>query len=159
MNDGTTIRTAHPDDWKTIAEFNTRLALETEEKKLVPDTIAKGVQNLLADPRHGQYFVAEIDRRIVGQMMHTYEWSDWRNGEIWWLQSVYVHPEFRRKGVFRKLYRHLEELAERMPNVVGIRLYVEKHNFKAFEAYRSLGMHDAGYAVMERMFEFGQSDK
>ena len=146
------IRPGHPSDWQRIAEFNTRLAWETEGKRLDPATINSGVQNLLANDRHGRYFVAVAQSQIVGQMMHTREWSDWRNGEVWWLQSVYVHQEFRRIGVFRKLYRHIEQMAEATPDVVGIRLYVERHNTKALDAYRALGMDDAGYTIMERMF-------
>jgi len=146
------IRLAQPQDAETIADFNTRLAAETENKQLDPATIRAGVSALLADPHHGRYFVACADGQIVGQMMHTREWSDWRNGEIWWLQSVYVHPDYRRGGVFRALYRHLAELAEQSSQVVGLRLYVEEHNAKAIEAYRSLGLELAGYAVMERMW-------
>jgi ribosomal protein S18 acetylase RimI-like enzyme len=146
------IRPAKIDDWQVIADFNTRLAAETEGKTLVPPTIAAGVKTLLSDARHGRYFLACFNTQVVGQMMHTREWSDWRNGEIWWLQSVYIHPDFRRRGVFRSLYRHVEHLAENTEGVVGIRLYVEQHNSKAMETYLSLGMIDAGYAVMERMF-------
>ncbi len=147
-----TIRSAGLEDWKTIAEFNSRLADETEGKQLPPATIAAGVQTLLKEERHGRYFVACRKEQIVGQMMHTREWSDWRNGEIWWLQSIYVHPEHRRTGVFRALYHHIERLAEKTPQVVGIRLYVERHNAKAVEAYDSLGFADAGYTIMERLF-------
>ena len=145
------IRGAVLDDCQPIAEFNTRLASETEGKVLDPSTIEKGVRALLNDPRHGRYFVAVDRGRIVGQMMHTREWSDWRNGEIWWIQSVYDLPEFRRRGIFRSLYRHLETLATEDSLVVGIRLYVEKQNSRAISTYESLGMADAGYSVMERM--------
>ena len=85
-------------------------------------------------------------------MMHTREWSDWRNGDIWWIQSVYVHPEYRNVGVFRALFRHLKRLAEETPGIVGLRLYVEEHNSKAIDAYQSMGLCDASYKVMERMF-------
>ncbi len=146
------IRLAVPEDWEVIADYNSRLAFETEGKRLDNSTISTGVQTLLSNPQHGRYFVACIDDRIVGQLMHTREWSDWRNGEIWWLQSVYVHTEHRRAGVFRALFRHLEKLAESTPNVIGLRLYAEEHNSKAFEAYRSLGLVHAGYVVMERFF-------
>lgn len=146
------IRPATVADADVIADFNSRLALETEGKRLVPETITAGVGKILSDSGHGRYFVACINSRIIGQMMHTREWSDWRNGEIWWLQSVYVHPDFRRQGVFRSLYRHLEQLAERTEDVVGLRLYVENHNDRAVETYRSLGMDDSGYTVMERIF-------
>ena len=148
----TTIRLALPDDWEAIAEFNSRLATETEGKSLIRETIANGVKMLLEDPRHGRYFVATVGTRIVGQIMHTSEWSDWRNGEIWWLQSVYVHPDFRRSGVFRALYDHVAKLAEKTPGVIGLRLYVEKHNSRAMEAYQSLGLAATGYTVMERFF-------
>jgi ribosomal protein S18 acetylase RimI-like enzyme len=146
------IRPAQPDDCETIAAFNICLALETEGKQLDPATITAGVRTLLCEAQHGRYFVACRDSRIVGQMMHTREWSDWRNGEIWWLQSVYVAPDERRRGVFRALYRYVENLAENTPHVAGIRLYVEKHNSRAIDTYRSLGMGDAGYVVMERVF-------
>lgn len=145
------IRSADPDDWPSIAEFNTRLAYETEGKVLDASTIEKGVRALLNDQRHGRYFVAVEHGQLIGQMMHTREWSDWRNGEIWWIQSVYVHPDHRRRGIFRSLYRHLEKLAADDSHAVGLRLYVEKHNAKAISTYESLGMSDAGYSVMERM--------
>jgi GNAT superfamily N-acetyltransferase len=145
------VRLAGPDDWETVADFNIRLARETEGKQLVPDTVFAGVKALLADPRHGRYFVACLDRKIIGQMMHTREWSDWRNGEIWWLQSVYVHPDHRQAGVFRALFRHLEQLAEQSPDVVGLRLYVEENNTRAQAVYKSFGLSAAGYTVLERM--------
>ncbi len=152
MDSAICVRLAVLADWEIIADYNSRLALETEGKKLDASTIAAGVQALLSNPQHGRYFVACVSDRIVGQMMHTREWSDWRNGEIWWLQSVYVQTEHRRSGVFRALFRHLEKLAESTPNVIGLRLYAEEHNSKAFEAYRSLGLGHAGYVVMERFF-------
>jgi ribosomal protein S18 acetylase RimI-like enzyme len=148
-----TIRNATHDDAETIADFNCRLAAETEDKPLDPETVRMGVSALLDDTRRGQYFVAcTSDGQIVGQLMHTFEWSDWRNGDIWWLQSVYVHADYRRQGVFRKLHQHLEELAESTPGVVGLRLYVENENSRAQETYCSLGFVEPGYRVMERMF-------
>lgn len=146
------IRSATRDDWQVIAEFNSRLAAETENKSLNRDILNAGVQALLANANHGRYFLAQHHHNIVGQMMHTREWSDWRNGEIWWLQSVYVLPEFRNQGVFRSLYQYVEELARNSPDVIGLRLYVENHNERAQKAYDRLGFHDAGYAVMERFF-------
>jgi GNAT superfamily N-acetyltransferase len=145
------IRLAALDDWPVIAEFNMRLAEETEGKRLDADTLGEGVRRLLAQPERGRYFVACQDGRVVGQMMHTFEWSDWRNGEIWWLQSVYVLPEFRQRGVFRALFAHVQDLAHASPDVVGIRLYVEDHNTRAQAAYASLGLERAGYTVMERI--------
>jgi ribosomal protein S18 acetylase RimI-like enzyme len=147
-----TIRDATIDDADTIAEFNCRLALESEDKSLDPETVRAGVKALLSDARRGRYFVAcGSDGRIVGQLMHTFEWSDWRNGDIWWLQSVYVHADFRRQGIFRKLHQHLEQLAESTPGVVGLRLYVENENARAQETYRSLGLVDSCYTVMQRI--------
>jgi ribosomal protein S18 acetylase RimI-like enzyme len=146
------IRAATSEDWETIAEFNLKLAEETEPHALDRATVEAGVQALLADERKGRYFVATIEGRIIGQLMHTWEWSDWRNGDVWWLQSVYVDAEFRRRGVFASLKRHLEELAEADPHVVGLRLYVERDNGHAQATYRRLGFESAGYLVMERMF-------
>jgi len=146
------IRPAVLDDWPVIADFNTRLADETEGKRLEPDTIAEGVRRLLSQPQRGRYFVACLSGRVVGQMMHTYEWSDWRNGEIWWLQSVYVLSEFRQRGVFRTLFAHLQDLAHASPDVIGMRLYVEEHNERAQAVYVTLGLERAGYTVMERIF-------
>jgi GNAT superfamily N-acetyltransferase len=145
------IRLAHPDDWQTIVDFNSRLAVESEGKELNRQHVEPGVKAVLADVRKGRYFIAEIDGRIVGQLMHTYEWSDWRNGDIWWLQSVYVVPEFRRKGVFRALFDRLQSEAEADPAVVGLRLYVEDNNAHAHETYHNLGLTPGGYSVMQRM--------
>jgi GNAT superfamily N-acetyltransferase len=146
------IRPASIEDCHVIASFNSRLAEETEGKRLDPDTILAGVQMLLSDPHHGRYFLATTGDQVIGQMMHTREWSDWRNGEIWWLQSVYVLPEFRNRGVFRALYQHLAQLARESTDVVGLRLYVETHNSRAQQAYANLGFRDASYTVMEQIF-------
>lgn len=145
------VRLATPHDWATIVDFNCRLAEESEGKTLDRTHVEPGVQALLADPRKGRYFVAYDDSgRLVGQLMHTYEWSDWRNGDIWWLQSVYVHPDFRRAGVFRAMFTHLLQQAENDPGVVGLRLYVEEQNKKAHATYRNFGLEPGGYFVMER---------
>jgi ribosomal protein S18 acetylase RimI-like enzyme len=158
------VRPARPEDWPTIVEFNCRLAEESEGKQLDRTRIEPGVKAVLADPRKGRYFVAVCDEgaaaeepggRIVGQLMHTFEWSDWRNGEIWWLQSVYVAPEFRRRGVFRALFGHLRGEAAADPDVVGLRLYVEEHNRRAQATYETLGMTTGGYFVMEEMLRRG----
>lgn len=146
------VRAARPGDRETIVEFNCRLAEETEDVRLDRDTVAAGVAAVLADASRGRYFLACRDDRPVGQLMHTREWSDWRNGDLWWLQSVYVAPEVRRQGVFRLLYEHALAEARSEPGVVGVRLYVERHNASAQDAYRRLGMRDAGYLVMEQLF-------
>jgi len=145
------IRPAGPGDCEIIAEFNCRLAAETEGKRLNPETVLAGVEAVLTDDRKGRYFVACHDGRIIGQLMHTFEWSDWRNGDIWWLQSVYVHPDFRRQGVFRALATHLQTLADEDPGVVGLRLYVENDNARALQTYESLSFVDAAYRVMEHL--------
>ena len=146
-----TIRPACYSDWPVIADYNTRLAWESEQKRLDPAKIEPGVQAVLNDPTKGRYFVAEADGRVVGQLMHTWEWSDWRNGQIWWLQSVYVSPEHRQQGVFRQLFEHMVALAAE-EGVLGVRLYVEDHNARAQQTYQQLGLTSAGYRVMERWF-------
>jgi GNAT superfamily N-acetyltransferase len=143
------VRAALPGDVGAIAAGNIAMALEAEHKHLHPPTVHRGVQAVFDTPGHGRYFIAEIDGRIVGQAMYTYEWSDWRNGAFWWFQSVYVVPDARRLGVFRALYRHIEELARADPNVCGLRLYVERDNARAQQTYARCGMQDAGYLVME----------
>jgi ribosomal protein S18 acetylase RimI-like enzyme len=146
------IRPATLSDADVIAEFNRRLALETEGKALDPAILAKGVHAMLADANKGRYFVAEIDGHVIGQLGVTLEWSDWRNGNLWWIQSVYVAFDARRHGVFRMLYQHVVEAARMDGNVVGIRLYVEHDNRAAQETYRKMGMVMTGYHVMEEMF-------
>ena len=134
----------------SIVEFNCRLAEESEGKMLDRAHVEPGVQAVLADEHKGRYLIAEAGGRPVGQLMHTREWSDWRNGDIWWLQSVYVHPDYRRLGVFRALFERLRSEAEAEPGVVGLRLYVEEHNTRAHETYRKLGLTNGGYFVMEK---------
>jgi ribosomal protein S18 acetylase RimI-like enzyme len=146
------IRRARTDDAETIASFNDGIARETEHRSLDPAVINPGVADVLGDPAKGQYWVAEHDGKIVGQIMVTYEWSDWRNGTMWWIQSVYVHPDHRRRGVFSDLYRHVESLARKEPQVCGLRLYVEEQNVHAQATYHSLGMHKPGYLVMQTVF-------
>lgn len=146
-----TIRPAEIADLETIVEFNYKLAAESEQKVLSLDTLRAGVRELLSDPHRGRYFVAIVDQRIVGQIMITFEWSDWRNGELWWLQSVYIDPTHRRQGICRALHQHVSELARRTPGVVGIRLYVEENNHAAHRTYESVGLKRAGYFVMEQM--------
>jgi len=143
------IRPATSADADFLAAGNVAMALETEHKRLDPATIAAGVRAALADPAKGRYFIAERAGERVGQLMITYEWSDWRNGTFWWIQSVYVVPDARRGGVFRALFRHLEQLAAADATVCGIRLYVERENDRAQSTYRHCGLEDAGYAVME----------
>ena len=147
------IRQAEASDAPVIAEFNLRLAVETEELRLDPDCVAAGVEALLADPAKGIYYLAEIDAAIAGQLMITYEWSDWRNGNLCWIQSVYVKMEFRRQGVFRALFKHLEELARGRKDVRALRLYMHTDNRTARQSYEQLGMNRTKYEVFELEFE------
>jgi len=143
------IRQARLEDGPLVAKFNALLALETEDRTLDNLILLKGVESVLTDPARGTYFVADLDGAIVGQLLVTYEWSDWRNGMFWWLQSVYVREEFRGKGIFKALYRHVEILARQSKNVCGLRLYVERHNRKAIKTYQKLGMHRTDYDLYE----------
>lgn len=149
----TLVRAANADDAGDIARFNAAMALETEGKALDPATLRAGVDAVLADPRHGFYLVAEAGGATIGCLMVTYEWSDWRNGQWWWLQSVYVREDSRRRGVFRALHAEAERRARASPGVIGLRLYVERDNVNAQRTYAMLGMHDAGYRLYEREFE------
>lgn len=146
------IRPATLDDLSTIVEFNRRLAWETESIQLSVEVLQTGVRAALLDSHKARYFVADIEGRVVGQLMYTREWSDWRNGDIWWLQSVYVEESARRQGVFRALVDHVTQLAKSTPDVVGLRLYVEEHNSRAAETYDRLGLKTAGYVVREQIW-------
>jgi GNAT superfamily N-acetyltransferase len=145
-----TVRPATPGDAETICEFNRRLADESEGKPLDLALLRPGVRAVLDDPHRGRYFVAEDDGRVVGQMLVTYEWSDWRNGWFWWVQSVYVAEEARRQGVFRRLYEHVAAQARADGQVIGVRLYVERDNTAAHATYRKLGLDWTSYLVMEK---------
>ena len=146
------VRDATPADIEIIVAFNRSMAQETEGKQLALEVLRPGVRTVVENPSVGRYFVACHGNEVVGQLMITTEWSDWRNGQIWWIQSVYVRPEHRRQGVFRALYRHVEEVAHATPGVVGLRLYVEHNNAVAQRTYESLGMRNAGYLVFEQVW-------
>ena len=159
---GIEVRGACEADIESLVEFNQRMAAETEGKELDSGTLRAGVEavffeSMAGEARKGRYLVAVINGRVVAALMHTWEWSDWRNGFVWWLQSVYVEPEFRRRGVFRRLYETLRDEARQDGGVVGLRLYVEEHNRIAQATYRGLGMERSGYVVMEEMLR-GPSD-
>ncbi len=147
-----TVRQARPGDAPFIAAGNCAMAMETEHRALQPALVTAGVEAVLADPDKGRYWVAELDGRVAGQLLITYEWSDWRNGRLWWIQSVFVDEGCRRSGVFRSLYRHVEALAREDPACCGLRLYVEQSNHRAQQTYRALGMSLTDYAVMELDF-------
>ena len=148
-----TIRRATPADAEGIAVFNEAMARETEGKTLDPATIRSGVRELLARPDLGFYLVAEEGGAFVGQLMITFEWSDWRSGLFWWIQSVYVPPEHRGRGVYRALHARVREMAREAGGVCGLRLYVEKENASAMETYRRLGMHETYYRLFEETWE------
>lgn len=144
-----TIRPATRSDAQTLARFNALMAEETEHRELDPVRLLAGVEALFQDPSRGLYYVAEADGKVVGQLMLTYEWSDWRNGTFWWIQSVYVDRTFRGTGVFRALYNHVLTLAKTRPDVCGLRLYVEHDNTAAKETYERLGMKKTPYEMYE----------
>ena len=146
------IRTANNGDLHVIVEFNALMAKETEHKELNHETLQKGVDSVLKDSTKGIYYIAEIDDIIAGQLLITYEWSDWRNSNFWWIQSVYVRKEYRNMGVFTALFKHIELLAKRNPTVCGIRLYVEKTNDRAKSTYEKIGLRHAAYDMYEMDF-------
>lgn len=146
------IRDARPSDLDDIVRFNQALARETEGKTLDQARLRSGVERLLAQPQRGRYFLAVDDDHVVGSTMITTEWTDWRDGWFWWIQSVYVEPEHRRHGVFGSLYRHIDSLARQDPDVRGLRLYVEGDNQRAQDTYATLGMIMTGYRIMEAEF-------
>jgi ribosomal protein S18 acetylase RimI-like enzyme len=149
MLDAMKIRKARLADCPIIAEFNTRLAWETEKLKLDAPTIRRGVRAVLNDAAKGTYLVAEMEGAVVGQLLITYEWSDWRNGNFWWIQSVYVAAAHRQSGVFRRLFEHVEQLAQSRRDACGLRLYVEKNNQRAQLTYAKLGMTKTHYEMFE----------
>ena len=149
MSSAIEIRPARVGDAAVVAEFNSAMAMETEHKRLDPAILRAGVEQAIANPELARYFLAEIDAHVVGQLMITMEWSDWRNATFWWIQSVYVRPEHRSRGVFKALYQHVHAIAREQKDVCGLRLYVERENAAAREVYHRLGMCDAGYLVYE----------
>jgi GNAT superfamily N-acetyltransferase len=148
------IRDARLTDAPMIVEFSRLLALETEGKVLDPAKLEAGVTQALADPDRLRFWIAEISSppRTVGQVAITREWSDWRNGWVWWLQSVYVVQAERGRGVFRALFEHIHQQALANPDVIGLRLYVENANQAAMQTYQSMGMKPGGYSVYELLW-------
>lgn len=161
MDDTYLIRIAEASDLDWLVACAIAMAWETERKQLDPATIRAGIEAGLADAAKARYFVATQEAPVVadenfgvpiGTLMLTTEWSDWRNGDWWWIQSVYVPPQHRRKGVYGALYRHIEKLARDSEGVIGLRLYVEKENVVAQRTYQSLGMSDSGYWLYQDWF-------
>lgn len=147
------IRKANKTDAPLIVEFQIQMALESENLILDRDTVNQGVNAIFSDSEKGQYYVAESEGVVVASLLTTFEWSDWRNKKVIWLQSVYVMPEFRKQGIFRKMYNYILELTNNSENYAGIRLYVDKGNINAINVYRSVGMNDEHYQTFEWMKE------
>lgn len=143
------VRIAEVRDIEIIAELNTAMAWETEQKRLDPATIRRGIRAVLDDSDYGFYVVAEQEDQVVGCLMITYEWSDWRSGRFWWIQSLYVRPDFRRHGVFKRLHDFVKAQAGQHPEVCGLRLYVEQSNHIAQHVYRQIGMTPTTYQMYE----------
>lgn len=146
------IRRARLADAATITRFNAAMGRETEGILLDKSRLQKGVKSILCDPAKGFYLVAETKGKIVGQIMITREWSDWRNGYFWWIQSVYVLPSFRRHGIYRALHGHVVDAGKKRRDVCGIRLYVDRYNSRARKVYKKLGMKRSDYQMFEEDF-------
>jgi GNAT superfamily N-acetyltransferase len=145
------IRQAVLGDLKALVEFNCAMARETEGTALDPHRVTAGVRGLFEQPQRGFYLVAEQSGHVVGALMITSEWSDWRNGLFWWIQSVYVPRDWRRQGIFRRLYQHVQQCARRDPQICGLRLYVDCNNGAAQQTYAAMGMTETAYRLYQRL--------
>ena len=144
-----TVRRGQPKDLEHIVAFQIQMALETEGLMLDRDTVTQGAQAVFEDPSKGEYWIAEEDGQIVGALLTIPEWSDWRNGTVLWIHSVYVVPEFRQQGVFRRLYGTLKKRVETSSDLCGLRLYVDKRNHRAQKVYEAMGMDGSHYRLYE----------
>ncbi|CAH1906226.1 N-acetyltransferase domain-containing protein [Candidatus Nitrotoga sp. HW29] len=145
------IRLAEIRDVLAITKFNQAMAFETEQKKLIPQVVLKGVTKILQNSNLGFYVIAERDEEIIGSLMVTEEWSDWRNGRFWWIQSVYIKPNERRKKIYTHLYNFVKESANNNPSICGFRLYVQNENILAKNTYEALGMIETNYRIYEEL--------
>lgn len=145
------VRIANKDDIPAIVQFQLAMAHETEHIELNPTVVEKGVTAVIEDDSKGRYYLAEKNGDIIGSLLTTFEWSDWRNGTVLWIQSVYIVPEFRRKGVYSKMYKHIKNLVSEDASLNGIRLYADKENEVAHKTYRKLGMSPDHYITFEWM--------
>ena len=152
------IRLAETSDQSALTEFNMAMAKETENKTLDLETVTHGVKAVLMGTTHGFYLVADYEEQILGSLLVTFEWSDWRCARFWWIQSVYVKPEFRKQGICRRLYAHTKALAKQQPGVCGLRLYALHSNEQAQKTYIDLGMHKSGYEVFEELIPVQEQD-
>ena len=145
------IRKANLEDLETLVDFQYRMALESENLELDKPVLEKGVEAAISNEGKAMVYVAHEQNRIVGSLMITFEWSDWRNGWVWWIQSLYVIPEYRRQGVFKQMYSYLQDLVSRRDDVKGIRLYVDQSNVRAQKVYQAIGMCGEHYTTYEWM--------
>jgi ribosomal protein S18 acetylase RimI-like enzyme len=143
------IREAIKDDAGQIAAFQLAMAMETENFQLDINLVSKGVQRVFEEPAKGTYYVAEKNGKVIASLLTTFEWSDWRNGTILWIQSVYVSPEFRRNGIYKNMYRHILQLVAENHEFKGVRLYVDHTNLPARQVYKKLGMNSEHYQLFE----------
>lgn len=149
------VRLATAEDVETLVAFNAALARETEGRELDWDRLREGIKELLRRPERGFYVVAELSGQVVGCLMITFEWSDWRRGDFWWVQSVYVLPQWRGRGIYRTLHTHIRSEALRRPEVCGLRVYVDRDNHRARRTYIRMGMRPARYDMLEEDFVLG----
>jgi len=147
------IRTANVDDAEIISGFQLAMALETEELTLDRTKVTAGVHAVFLDPHKGKYFVAEVDKKVVSSLLLTPEWSDWRNQWVWWIQSVYILPEYRKRKIFSQMYDFIKDLIKTDPEAAGLRLYVDLSNKNAREVYKAIGMNGEHYQLFEWMKE------
>lgn len=145
------IREANTSDIPCLIDFQLKMALETESIQLEISTLSMGMQKLVKDPVKGKYFVAVEGTEVIACLMITFEWSDWRCGTLWWIQSVYVSESWRGKGVYKKMYEHIRSMVASDPDLKGIRLYVDNSNERAKKVYAGLGMNGDHYSVFEWM--------
>jgi len=146
-------RVARSDDIPAIVQFQLAMARETEDLTLDLQVCTKGVRAVFEHPDRGLYYVSEIQGTVAGSLLITFEWSDWRNGLVWWIQSVYVLPEFRKRGIYAGLYSHIQATARADESIRAIRLYVDRRNVVAQSVYESLGMNGDHYQVFEWLKE------
>lgn len=147
------IREAKEEDANQIATFQLEMALETENIQLKIETVTQGVQHVFQKPERGVYYVAEINNELVASLLTTYEWSDWRNGTVLWIQSVYVSPTFRKIGIYKKMYQYIQKKVIKLPELKGIRLYADRNNTSAQQVYQKLGMNSEHYQLFEWLKE------
>lgn len=152
------VRPARMEDVDMLVTFSAAMALETEGRRLDMDRLRRGTQRVFDSPTRGFYVVAELPQEsspgVIGQLLVTYEWSDWRDATFWWIQSLYVHPDWRRRGVYRRMHEYVRQQARSRSDVCGLRLYVEAGNTGAQAAYRQTGLFPSSYRIIEEDFVF-----